>query len=148
MSRDLPGLPGPRLEPTTAGFWLAAGQGRLVIQRCSRCRQHRHPPTEVCYACSSLDWAWEDHPGTGTVFSYTWTDAPVVPALGGLGPYNISVIELGGTQGVVRILSRVVGVDRAQISVGLAVTVEFDPVDDQTALPIFRSLDPQPGDQS
>lgn len=138
MSRDLPGLPGPRLDATTAGYWLAAGEGRLVIQRCSQCGQHRHPPTEVCYECSSLAWDWHDQPGTGTVFSYTWTDAPVVPALADLGPYNISVVELDATQGVVRLLSRVVDIERPRLTVGLPVTVDFDPVDDQVALPIFR----------
>ena len=141
MSRDLPGLPGPRLEPTTAGFWLAAGEGRLVIQRCSSCGTHRHPPTEVCYECGSLDWAWDEQPGTGTIFSYTWTDQPVLPSLAGLGPYNISVIELDSTQGIVRLLSRVVDVERPQVRIGLPVVVDFDPVDDQVALPIFRPVE-------
>ena len=98
--------------------------------------------------CNSLDWVWEDQPGTGTVFSYTWTDAPVVPSLAELGPYNISVIELDSTQGVVRLLSRVVDATRSQVRIGLAVTVDFDPVDDQVALPIFRPLVPQAGDPS
>ena len=141
MSRDLPGLPGPRLEPATAGFWLAAGEGRLVIQRCTACGQHRHPPTEVCYECQSLDWGWDPHPGTGTVFSYTWTDQPVLPSLAELGPYNISVVALDATQGVVRLLTRVVGADREQVQVGLPVVVDFDPVDDQVALPVFRPLE-------
>ena len=141
MSRDLPGLPGPQLEPATAGFWLAAGEGKLVVQRCSACGQHRHPPTEVCYECSSLDWDWHEQPGTGTVFSYTWTDAPVVPSLATLGPYNICVVELDSTQGVVRLLSRVVDIERERLAVGLAVTVDFDPVDDHVALPIFRVVE-------
>ena len=138
MSRDLPGLPGPALEPTTAGFWLAAGEGRLVIQRCANCGQHRHPPTEVCYICQSLDWEWDEQPGTGTVFSYTWTDAPVVASLAELGPYNIAVIELDSTKGVVRLLSRVVGIEREQLQVGIPVTVDFDPFTDDVALPVFR----------
>jgi uncharacterized OB-fold protein len=142
VSRDLPGLPGPRLEPTTAGFWLAAGEGRLVVQRCSGCGTHRHPPTEVCYDCGSLDWIWHDQPGTGTVFSYTWTDQPVLPSLADLGPYNISVVELDSTQGVVRLLSRVVDAAREQVRIGLPVVVDFDPVDDQVALPVFRHAQP------
>jgi uncharacterized OB-fold protein len=92
--------------------------------------------------CNSLEWEWEDQPGTGSVFSYTWTDAPVVPSLAELGPYNISVVELDSTQGVVRLLSRVVDVTRSQVQIGLAVTVGFDPVDDLVALPIFRPLFP------
>jgi uncharacterized protein len=138
MSAQLPGLPGPRHEPTTAGYWLAAGEGRLVVQRCGNCGVHRHPPTEVCYECSDLDWRWEDHHGRGSVHSYTWTDSPVLPSLAELGPYNVAVVELEDTVGVVRILSRIVDIDREGLVVGLPVDVDFDRVDDQTALPVFR----------
>ena len=138
MSRGLPGLPSPALEPTTSGYWLAAGEGRLVVQRCSVCGVHRHPPTEVCYSCSSLDWAWDQQSGAGSVFSYTWTDSPVVPALAELGPYNVAVVELDGTNGVVRILSRIVDVERTDLVIGLPVQVDFDPVDERIALPVFR----------
>jgi len=53
----MPGLPGPQPDPTTEGYWLAAGRGKLVVQACAACGVHRHPPTEVCYACGSLEWA-------------------------------------------------------------------------------------------
>ena len=138
MSHLLPGLPTPALEPTTAGFWLAAGEGRLAIQRCSACGVDRHPPTEACYSCRSLDWDWHDQPGTGHVSSYTWTDQPVLPVLADLGPYNVSVVELDTTNGVVRLLTRVVGIARDELIAGLPVEVGFDPTDDERiALPIF-----------
>jgi len=134
----MPGLPGPQPDPTTEGYWEAAGRGQLVIQRCAVCHVDRHPPTEVCYACGALDWTWEPHSGLGTVYSYTWTDRPVVPALAHLGVYNVSVVELDGTNGVVRILSQVTEVDRPDLVVGLPVEVHFDPVDGELALPMFR----------
>jgi 3-oxo-4,17-pregnadiene-20-carboxyl-CoA hydratase alpha subunit len=143
MSDQMPGLPGPAPDPTTAGYWLAAGRGELVVQVCSACGTHRHPPTEVCYVCNSLDWAWQPHDGRGTVFTYTWTDRPVVPALANLGVYNVSVVELEGTTGVVRILSRVTDIDRDDLVVGLPVEVHFDPAGSSLegaalALPLFR----------
>ncbi len=138
MSQGLPGLPRPALEPVTEGYWRAAGRGQLVVQRCTACREHRHPPTEVCHACGSLDWTWDEVAGTGRVFSYTWTDAPVVPALADLGAYNVTVVELDGTQGHVRLLTRIIDVERDDLVVGLPVTVAFDPIDDEVALPVFR----------
>jgi uncharacterized OB-fold protein len=139
VSEQLPGLPGPALEVTTAGYWLAAGEGRLVVQRCDACGTHRHPPTEVCYVCQALDWSWDQVPGTGRVYTYTWTDRPIAPALEHLGVYNITVVELDGTQGEpVRLLTRVVDVQRDDLVVGLAVTVDFDRVDERVALPVFR----------
>jgi uncharacterized OB-fold protein len=73
------------------------------------------------------------------VYSYTWTDRPIAPALEHLGVYNITVVELDGTRGEpVRLLTRVVDVERDDLVVGLAVTVDFDRVDERVALPVFR----------
>lgn len=134
----MPGLPGPRPDATTAGYWDAAGRGELVVQRCAACGVHRHPPTEVCYACGSLEWDWSPHDGNGIVYSYTWVERPIHPGLAALGVYNTTVVELEGTQGVVRILSRVTDIDRDELVVGLPVEVHFDPVGDGIALPVFR----------
>ncbi len=138
MSEQMPGLPGPRPDATSAGYWTAAGRGELVVQRCSACGVHRHPPTEVCYSCSALDWAWDPHPGLGTVYSYTWVERPIIPALAALGAYNTTVVELDATNGVVRILSRVTDIERDDLVVGLPVEVHFDPAGEGIALPVFR----------
>jgi uncharacterized OB-fold protein len=134
----MPGLPGPEPDQTTAGYWHAAGQKQLVIQTCSQCAVDRHPPTEVCYSCGSLEWSWRPHSGFGVVYSYTWADRPVIPVLADLGTYNVSVIELFDTSGVVRILSRVTDVIREELRIGLPVEVHFDEFDGEVALPIFR----------
>jgi uncharacterized OB-fold protein len=134
----MPGLPGPRPDATTEGYWAAAGRGELVVQRCAACGVHRHPPTEVCYSCGSLEWGWDPHSGRGAVYSYTWVERPIHPGLAALGVYNTTVVELDDTKGVVRILSRVTDVRRDDLVVGLPVEVHFDPVGDGVALPVFR----------
>ena len=65
---------------------------------------------------------------------------PVTPQLAHLGVYNITVVELDGTHGEpVRVLTRVDGVAREQLVVGLPVVVDFEPLGDgESALPIFR----------
>ena len=83
-----------------------------MIQRCAACGVDRHPPTEVCYACGSLDWSWEPHSGNGTVYSYTWVERPIHPGLAALGSYNTTVVELDDTNGVVRILTRITDLER------------------------------------
>ena len=74
------------------------------------------------------------------MYTYTWVDRPVTPQLAHLGVYNITVVELDGTQGEpVRVLSRVEDVAREALQVGLPVVVGFEPLDDgESALPIFR----------
>jgi uncharacterized OB-fold protein len=139
MSENRPGLPSPTLSVLTEGYWKAAGEGRLVLQRCGRCGAHRHPPTAACYRCQSLDWAWDDVVGTATVFTYTWVEHPVHPATVDYVPFNVAVVELDGTEGEpVRLATAVLGVDRDTLVVGLPVTVDFDPTGDGVALPVFR----------
>ncbi|ABK66889.1 Zn-ribbon domain-containing OB-fold protein [Mycobacterium avium] len=138
MSDAMPGLPAPLPDATTRGYWNAAASGEFVIQRCTECGTDRHPPTEVCYSCGALDWAWRTHTGNGSVYSYTWADRPVVPALAALGVYNVSVVELHDTIGVVRILSRVTDIERHELRIGLEVEVHFDSASADTALPVFR----------
>lgn len=139
MSEGLPGLPGPRLTHLTEGYWRAAGEGRLVIQRCGDCRAHRHPPAAACYRCQSQAWAWDEVSGRGAVFTYTWVHHPVHPALADLGVYNVAVVELEDTEGdPVRILSRVLDVSEDELEIGMPVDVDFDTVEEGIGLPVFR----------
>jgi uncharacterized OB-fold protein len=132
-------LPSPGWSDKTEGYWLAAGKGRLAVQRCGNCGAHRWPAVPVCYACNSLEWSWDEVAGTGTVFTYTWVDESPHGAMAQLGAYNISVIDLDGVQGeTVRYMGRVVDADKQRLQCGLRVAVDFEPFDDEVAIPVFR----------
>jgi uncharacterized OB-fold protein len=141
MSERMPGFGAPNVTALNEGFWTAAGQGRLVIQQCDNCNTHRHAPVEICYQCHSRDWHWDEVPGTGRVFSYTWVDRPLSPELSQAGVYNVSVVELDGVVGTIRLLTNVFGVERDALACDLPVKVAFDRVDDRIALPVFEPLD-------
>jgi hypothetical protein len=75
-------------------------------------------------------------PGTGLVYTYTWADqraamdSPI---------YNVTVIELDGTEGEpVRMITQVLDVEREALQVGLPVAVVFEPFDDEVAVPFFK----------
>lgn len=139
MSESRPGLPLPVPTPITEGFWQAAAEGRLVIQRCDDCGRHRHSPTAACYGCQSQAWSWDEVSGRGTVFSYTWSHHPVHPGIADLGVYNVSVVELDDTVGdPVRLVTWVDGALPGELEIGTPVRVAFDPVSENVALPIFR----------
>lgn len=132
-------LPDPGWSEDTSGYWLSAGQGQLSVQQCASCGAHRWRPGPVCYRCVSLEWSWSELPGTGVVFSYTWVDEPAHGMLSHLGEYNISVIELDGCEGdPVRMLGRIVDIDRDQLRCDLLVEVDFEPFDGEVAIPIWR----------
>ena len=129
-------LPAPGWSALTQGFWLAAGRGELVVQRCSDCGAHRWPPAWACYACQSTLWRWHQLAGIGTVFTYTWADqrAPSESPL-----YNVSIVEIEGTQGEpVRLMTQVVDISRDELRCGLEVEVTFEQLDDEVAVPMFR----------
>lgn len=135
----LPGLPLPPVDRTNAGFWRAGAAGRLDVQRCTACGAHRHPPTEGCYRCASLDWAWDTLPGTGTVFTYTWVAHPLHPATKDRVPYNVTVVEVdGASDEPVRIVSNVVDASHEELAVGRRVALACEPVADGIGLPRFR----------
>jgi uncharacterized protein len=129
-------LPQPGWSPLTEGYWKAAHDGRLVVQRCKSCGTHRWPPAYACYHCRSTEWDWDDVPGTGTVFSYTWADTRAVAD----SPlFNIVVVELDGTQGEpVRLLTSIPSADKEQLRCDLPVQVVFEPFDDEVAVPMFE----------
>ena len=134
-----PDLPLPPVTGTNAGFWKAAAEGRLDVQRCRECGAHRHPPTEGCYRCGSLDWDWDTLPGTGTVFTYTWVVQPLHPAVEPVVPYNVSVVEVdGASDEPVRLASNVVDATEETLRVGARVTLACDKLTDDVGLPRFR----------
>jgi uncharacterized OB-fold protein len=133
------GLPLPPVDRTNAGFWKAAAEGRLDLQQCTRCGAHRHPPTEGCYRCGSLDWAWDTLPGTGRVFTYTWVVQPLHPVVEAAVPYNVAVVEVdGASDEAVRIVSNVVDADEDTLRVGARVTLACDKLTDDIGLPRFQ----------
>ncbi|HMF82400.1 MAG TPA: OB-fold domain-containing protein [Acidimicrobiia bacterium] len=135
----LPDLPLPPVTGTNAGFWKAAAEGRLDVQRCHDCGAHRHPPTEGCYRCGSLAWDWDTLPGTGTVFTYTWVVQPLHPAVEPVVPYNVSVVEVdGASDEPVRLASNVVDATEETLYVGSRVTLACDKITDEVGLPRFR----------
>ena len=130
-----PTLPRPRpaQNQDNAFFWEGVAAGELRIQRCADCGHLQHPPTPMCPACQSLQRAFVVSSGRGHVYSFVVAHHPPIPPFE--YPNAIALIELEeGT----RIVSNVVGVDPAELAIGMAVTVEFTRVEEELVLPLFR----------
>jgi uncharacterized OB-fold protein len=94
-------MPMPNDDAVEAGFWRAAAENRLDIQRCNKCDAHRNPPSCACIHCGSPDWRWDTVPGTGTIMTYVWIPDPARQGRSDLPSpyYNLAVVELDGTVG-------------------------------------------------
>ncbi|WP_172382933.1 OB-fold domain-containing protein [Streptomyces sp. MNP-20] len=136
--------PRPVVNRDNAGFWEGVARHRLLIQRCGACGTLRFPWLPGCGACGSPEWDTVEASGEGTVYSYVVMHHPPFPAFapdgasGGASPYAVVLIELA--EGV-RIISNVVGVPHRAVRIGMPVRLEFQRVDEDLELPVFRALE-------
>lgn len=136
---ELLGRPLPTPDALTEGFWNAAREHRLVIQRCAGCGRYRHYPQPRCAECLSDQWSWTPVSGRGTVYTFTVTHQAFHNAWAERLPYAVATIELD--EGV-RVVSDLPPGDEARVAIGHPVEVFFE--DTETAdgtpftLPRFR----------
>jgi len=129
----------PTPEPSKASrpFWDGCARRQLLLPRCGACENVFFYPRILCPRCASEDIGWIEASGRGTVFTHTtvrmsfWGDAFVDDI-----PYNVSFIELD--EGL-RIVSTVVGLPAEEVTIGLPVTVDFEPRGDYL-IPVFRPI--------
>ena len=122
----------PMVGRDSAYFWEGTQKGELRIQSCNACGALRHPPGPACPDCGALDRGYVVASGLGTVFSYVVHRYPPVP--GKELPIVIALIDLD--EGV-RMVGEVVGVD--DLAIGDRLRVDFNRVDDELTLPIWRT---------
>ena len=123
----------PVLRHDNKWWWDRINEGELPIQRCKQCGTLHHPPRPMCWKCQSLEWDYVISSGKGTVYSYVVMHRPQFP--GYEYPLVAAVIDLEeGT----RIASNVVGIEPADVKIGMAVKVSIENVDDELKLPLFR----------
>jgi uncharacterized OB-fold protein len=128
-----PKRPRPAITRDNAFWFEGAKQHRLLIQRCTKCKVLRHPPRPRCDKCGSYEWDTVEASGRGSVYSFVVMHYPQVPAFD--YPLPIGLVELDeGT----RLVADLVGVDRADVKVGMPVVVEWQDHDEDLTLPAFR----------
>ena len=130
--------PRPLIDDLTRPFWEAAGEHRLVIQRCQDCRYFNHPPRPVCNACHSAALAFEPVSGRrGAIYSFSVMYQPNVAGFGDELPYLNILVELE-EQPRLFLVSNLPEAQREQVRIGGKVEVYFEDVDAELTLPKFR----------
>jgi uncharacterized OB-fold protein len=128
----------PYADETTAPFWEAALEGRLVAPRCTNCGTFVLPIQPRCFACRHQTFEHVELPGTGTIYSFTVVRHPLIPQVADVVPYVSGVVELDGTQGAgARMIANIVDVDPETVQIGDRVRIVFDRVSETMAVPRF-----------
>jgi uncharacterized protein len=132
------GKPLPVADVETKPFWDACRQGKLMLQRCVNCGQHRFPPSYFCAACRSPEHAWVGSSGRGKVFSWIVVRHPVPREVYAAEvPYVVALITL--EEGV-RIASNIVGIAPENVTAGMPVRVVFREATPEITLPLFEPV--------
>ncbi|MGP0030525.1 MAG: Zn-ribbon domain-containing OB-fold protein [Acidimicrobiales bacterium] len=128
--------PAPILTEDNRSFWEAAARGRLVAQRCRGCGRLHHPPRPMCPACHGLEHEEVQLSGRGRVYSYAVLHHPRSPAF--TYPLVTALVDL--EEGV-RMVTNLVGIEPADVRIGMPVRVTFAPTADDMCVPVFERSD-------
>lgn len=125
----------PTIDDDTRPWWDAAREGRLLLRRCRSCGAVHYYPRTFCPTCWSDDVEWMEAGGRATLYTHSTVYVNDLPPFGEQVPYVAAVVDL--EEGP-RMMSRVVDCEPADLEVGMALQVVFEPVTDDITLPYFR----------
>jgi uncharacterized OB-fold protein len=123
----------PSVSLDTQFFWDGVSGHKLLIQRCTACARLRHPPRPMCPHCNALSWDTLESAGRGAVFSFVMPLHPPYPWFE--YPYIVVLVDLD--EGI-RLVSNLVGIAPADVTIGMRVEVFYEHFDDGLVLPQFR----------
>lgn len=118
-------------------YWEGLKQGELRIQRCDSCSKAVFYPRSICPHCFADQLSWMVASGKGTIYSYTIAHQ-AFGSFAADAPFVVALIEL--EEGV-RMMSRLLDAPRERVTVGAAVMVTFEKVEEDLTLPYFRLLE-------
>lgn len=107
---------GPGPEATFRGY---LAKGRFMIQRSASTGKYVFFPRVMMPGSGEADLEWREASGEGTVYATTVTRRR--PEKG--GDYNVALIDLAEGP---RMMSRVVGIDPGEVTIGMKVKARID----------------------
>jgi uncharacterized OB-fold protein len=127
------------LQPdrSTAPFWEAAAEHRLVCPRCTSCATYRFPPGPFCPRCRDQEVAWVEVDPHGDLYTYTVVHHAVLPVLRDHVPYAVGLASLPGAGGV-RLHGNLIDVDADDLRVGMPVQVVWADLGPGVTVPRLR----------
>jgi acetyl-CoA acetyltransferase/uncharacterized OB-fold protein len=118
--------PLPLLREWNRGYWTAGAEGQLRFQHCTACDRLQHPAAPVCRACGAD--AFDERAVSGRAVVQGHTTGPQGPV--------VAVVAIKEDPDV-RLTTNLVGIEPADVEVGLPVRVAFEQ-DDDVWLPLFE----------
>lgn len=136
MSESPPIRPGPDTRNAGVDYWRAAAKGSLCVPSCSDCDRCFWHPRPRCPYCGSDNVRWKASAGKGTIYTYTVVRQSADPYFKARLPYVVAMVELDEGP---RIMTNIVECDVESVRIGNRVSVVFDAISPDMAIPEFRA---------
>ena len=120
-------IPSPPVNPESKAFFDAAREGKLLLGKCSACKELHYYPRAVCPFCSSEKIQWVEAKGKGTLYSYSVMRRVAEP-------YAIAYVALD--EGVT-MLTNMVDCDLDRLRIGDPVRLVFKAAEGGEMIPMF-----------
>lgn len=127
--------PLPAISSLNAPYWDGLKRREVTLQRCNACHKLWYPPGPFCPDCWSRSCTWEKLSGRGKVNSWVIFHQAYFSSVKDEIPYNVAEVELDEGP---RLLTNLVGIESADIEIGMPVEVVFDDVTEDVTLAKFR----------
>jgi len=122
----------PEPDEVSGPWWEATERRVLLVQRCGACGHAQHPPRALCTGCGSdAALGWDTASGAGAVDACTVVERAMP---GFAPPYVVARVRLA--EGVL-LLTNVIAADPYAVGTGDAVRLDWRPLPDGRALPVF-----------
>jgi uncharacterized OB-fold protein len=131
-------MPRPQPDIDDQQFWANCAGERLCFQGCADCGALRHPPTPICWNCHSVAVKWVEAPEEASVYTFNVVYHPSHPAVTKVVPYIGAVVDFPTMPGV-RVVTNIVDVDPATVSIGMSVKLVWDDIGDGMKIYRFKS---------
>ncbi len=127
------------LDDLCTTFFYEGSQVReLRILRCQNCGFYIHLPRPICRNCQSFDLKGEVVSGKATLYTYTVATKPFHPFFVDRVPYIVATVALA-EQPKLHLISNLVGIDEANVKIGMDLEVDFEVLSDTLTIPVFRA---------
>jgi uncharacterized OB-fold protein len=124
--------PVPIWDKDSIGYWEAARNHVLAVQRCTECGVASFPPWACCRNCNSTDLEWTPTSGKGTIFTWTTVYRSTRPEFADDVPFTLAVVELDDYP--VLIPARLLGVAPLEARIDTPVEAQFEDINGEVSL--------------
>ena len=129
--------PLPTIVGETKPYWDSCRQGKLLLQKCDRCKEYQFYPRGICADCWSTDIRWVQSSGKGKVWTFTVIYQNGTPGFAEEIPYVLALVEL--EEGV-KMFTNIVECDPEEVKIGMPVEVTFVRATNQVTIPYFKPV--------